>query len=620
MRAARDVELSEGRREWLFALLLAATGVGARLAFVSLFPTRAISDFHALIEFGLRFRDAGLAPSGWHWNQFNPGLPMLLSVLFRLFPDDPDSVARIATAGVTGLLPLLPFLLWRGRLAFAWRLLAGGLLALWPGQICFAGVVAQDNWVLPPAIALACLAVARWIAPSGSPARAGKGHPIAAGLLLAAATAIRQEMLVVLLPFAVAVALPLGVREAWRRNALRFLLAAGLPLLALATQRYAATERFALTTQHGGLGLLGSYVPGASAAGWIEPRSFVASVDPASLEVPGRMASEAGALAWKEARRRPGFHVQRLAAAAMRLLVSSDAENLFWSILGPEVLPASKRGWADRIGGRAISVMTLELAVIQGLFAAALVLAVRRRDTAILLLAGAVLLKLLVHLAIVAMGRMMVPVIALELLSIALAARWLALETAARRVVLAVLVGAWASVLLVLTPALSRRVARLDIDIRRTYRFPLQVNELPGRLVRCTAEGGRLLTLAPARARIQFFDADPAPGQSVRVRCRIPPLTPGESLSLAFEDAYAPGGYPDRVVERVELDGRELLRYDLAAQPGSGWISVPIPGARAPRTLLLELVAVRPDPGWSWGTAAATTFEFRAPEARRGVK
>src|SRR5262245_29379005 len=189
------------RRDVAGAAVLALVGVGLRLAFNAAFPARPFYDFQALIEFGLRLRDHGLAADGWYWAQFNAGLPVLLSVLFRFAPNDPASAARTATAVMSGLLGLLPFLGWRSVLRFRWRLLAGGLLALWPGQVFFSGVVAQDNWVLLPTVALGTLAVRRL--------HGGRAaHPILAGVLFVGAAAIRQEMALSLAPVVVAAVLP----------------------------------------------------------------------------------------------------------------------------------------------------------------------------------------------------------------------------------------------------------------------------------------------------------------------------------------------------------------------------------------------------------------------------
>src|SRR5262249_40928841 len=140
------------------AAALVLAGVGLRLLVVTLYPTEPLSDFRGLVLFGVRLRDEGLAVPGWHWVQFSPGLPLILSGLFRLFPPGVAGGRRPATAVATGLLPLAPFLLWRPILSLKGRVLAGALLALWPGQVLFSGVPAQENWALLPTVVLGCLA------------------------------------------------------------------------------------------------------------------------------------------------------------------------------------------------------------------------------------------------------------------------------------------------------------------------------------------------------------------------------------------------------------------------------------------------------------------------------
>src|SRR5262245_26025167 len=227
-------------REPLAVAALVVLGVGLRLAFVLDFPTVAFSDFRALLDLGLVMRESW-APATWHWIQFNPGLAMALSVVFAIFPD-PEIAARHATAGLTGLLPLLPFFLWRDVLSQRGRFLAGLLLALWPGQVLFSGVVAQENWVLFPTIALGCLAVRAM--------RLSCAYPITAGILLALSATFRQEMLFVLVPAAMAAAGLLDPHFSRRRSAATLLLATGIPLLAVAAQRHAASGRFTITTEH----------------------------------------------------------------------------------------------------------------------------------------------------------------------------------------------------------------------------------------------------------------------------------------------------------------------------------------------------------------------------------
>ena len=152
---------------------------------MTVFPVRPVSDFEGLVALARLMRDVSWTAPSWRWIYFSPGLPLTLSLVLRLFPGPPEDVARLATAVVCGLVPLLPFALWRGVVSFRVRLLAGVLLALWPGQVFFSGVVAQDNWVLPPTVALACLAARALLA-------GGRGRPVLAGLLYALAAAMRQ--------------------------------------------------------------------------------------------------------------------------------------------------------------------------------------------------------------------------------------------------------------------------------------------------------------------------------------------------------------------------------------------------------------------------------------------
>ena len=333
------------RRDLRGAAFLLALGVGLRLWFCAAFPAQPFSDFAGLIAFGLRLRDEGLFVPGWHWVQFNPGLPLLLSMLFRVVPHGTAQAARVATAVFTGLTPLLPFLIWRPILAFRWRMAAGLALALWPGQIFFSGVVAQENWVLIPAVALAALAV-RVLREPGS-----DGYPIAAGLLLAAAAAIRQEMLVVMLLPALAGA-GLGRRDGRRAaRAARLAAAALVALMLLAAQRHAATGRFAVTTEHGGLSVLGTLVPGSAVAGWVDPTLFVASVEPALLRDPVALRSATWRLAAREFARRYRFHAFRASVAALRLVVESDAINLYWGLEAPQAFAPTRRAPGGRQTG-----------------------------------------------------------------------------------------------------------------------------------------------------------------------------------------------------------------------------------------------------------------------------
>jgi hypothetical protein len=509
-------------REALAAALLLLAGVGTRVVFAAAFPAQAFSDFRALIDFGMELSARGPAAPTWHWIQFNPGLPMILSVL-GLAGRSPESAARLATAVATGLLPLLPFFLWRGVLALRWRFAAGALLALWPGQIFFSGVVAQENWALLPAVALGCFAVRALRLPGGA------AYPIAAGLLLAAGVAIRQELLVVMAPAALAAAgLLSGVPQpvsGRRARVARFALAAGLSLLVLALQRQAATGRFALTTEHGGLALLGSVIPGAAGPGWVDPKAYLASVDPALLENRDEARRASTRLALAEWRRRPGFHVLRGAGASARLAVESDADDLYWSIGAPEALPAEKRARGAQVHARWFPRLRWELALIQGLFAAAVVVGLRRRDRAILVLAACVVLKFALQSVASPLGRLMLPATALELLAIVLALSRLSRSGWLKTAVLAVAV---AIGLLLVEPRLSALAVSRDEPARPVRRFPLEVG--PGQFARCTVEAGEVVSLEWRRVWLR-----PGPdGAPARVACEVP--EDGEPLRLRLDE------------------------------------------------------------------------------------
>jgi hypothetical protein len=132
--------------------------------------------------------------------------------------------------------------------------------------------------------------------------------------------------------------------------------------------------------------------------------------------------------------------------------------------------------------------------------------------------------------------------------------------------------------------------------------------------VDCRLESGRLELARGARARFRLASADPAPGERARVVCRLPALSSGGLYVLRVEDPYAAGGYPDRIVDVVTVDGREILRHDIAAQPGASWIEAR-PPLEGPSELAVEIQAVRPDAGWNWGTAAAASFELEVRPA-----
>jgi hypothetical protein len=598
----------EPRQERLGVIVLLALGLAPRLVLVTLFPTRPVSDFQALLEFGLLLGDVSLSVRTWHWEFFSPGLPLLLALLSYV-PAPLEDAARLATAIVTGLLPLLPFGLWRGVLPFRLRLLTGGALALWPGQILFSGVVAQDNWVLLPAVALACLAVRAMLARgSGWP----MGWPVAAGLLYTAGVAFRQEMLVVLFPLFV-VAAGLGTRESWTRKRLVLgFLAAGLPLLLLASWRFNASGRFALTSGHAGLSTLGAYLPGSTANGWTDPAASLALTRPELARDRGRLQREAGRLALGEIERRPRFHAARIVATTARFLVEGEATNLYWSLLSLDVLPEALRPRAAALAAWAAPLLKTGMAAVQALFLAAVILAAFRRNGPILLLALAVLLKVGLHAVTVTQGRYFLAVTALQVLAIALGAREAVRpETTERLRAVALSAGiAVATLLFFAGPPAMAWVQARDMSFQETYRFTLKES---GSRLDCTVERGRLTSMTGTSASIEPLHADPLPGEAAEAACRL--TGPGRPAPLALRlfDAYAPGGFSDRIRQRVWVDGALAWDHDLAAEPGTGWTLVPLETA-GERKVLIQVLAVRPESGSAWGKAASTTFEINGME------
>jgi hypothetical protein len=77
-------------------------------------------------------------------------------------------------------------------------------------------------------------------------------------------------------------------------------------------------------------------------------------------------------------------------------------------------------------------------------------------------------------------------------------------------------------------------------------------------------------------------------------------------------DSYEPGGMPRQMIQRVEIDGREVLRHDLAAEPGTGWLKAaagPV-GGGVERRVVVEVAAGAPDPTVDWGPAAGTKIRL----------
>src|SRR5262249_51798487 len=129
----------------------------------------------------------------------------------------------------------------------------------------------------------------------------------------------------------------------------------------------------------------------------------------------------AARLAFQEVLRRPGFQAARILSWMANFAVAGEAKSLYWS-LGNESMPEAIRQRGGAIALLAARPLRWELAAIQGLFAAAIIIAIRRRNGAILLLASAVLFKYGLHAVTAVQGRYFYPATAWEILGIAIAA------------------------------------------------------------------------------------------------------------------------------------------------------------------------------------------------------
>lgn len=605
----------EPRRFFLACASLALFGAALlpRLWLHLAYPATPVSDFAAVVLFAQAFAAQGPAAAGWYWDLINPGTPMALAPLLHLFPGDDGSVAGLATAIAMAIVPLLPLLLLR-RAVPAWAaLVAGALIALHPAHLVFSGVVAQDNWVQLPVVALACLAIRN--------ARLkGAGMPIASAILLWAAYAFRQEMVLVCLPLALLAAWPHGTGGSRIRNMLLLAAVGAALLVASAVQRDAATGRFALTSSHGGAAMLGSYVPGAG-FGWIPYDDHVSRVAPELSGDAERVREQAGALAIKEISKRPLFHVARRFGALLNTATGQDATLSYWSLQGEGVQEPAVAPAAGALGTRLHPWIVLAFVAVHALFLAALPFGIKRCDPAVLALASAIALKVGLHLVFATQARFFLVVLCMEALAIMVVLT--TIGRSKRRVftfaAVAVLVAAVLYAAVRKIPEWEAGVKQLEVGAQPTLAAPAQLPrefELHAAeaTAACVLHAGTMVAANDDVATFQVQNPDPLPGETAELRCLISGPVP---VLVQVEDKYAPGGFPDRMFQDLAIDGRPVRSHDIAAEPGSGWWTgeVPLQGGRAIEAVV-TIRALRPDPGPAWGRAAATSVRLVEADPR----
>lgn len=589
--------------KWIALILIAS--LVPRLVMVTVFPTIPISDFFAIRVFAESFQHS-LVPDG-QWNLMNAGTSFFLSVFFNIFPLDTAVVGRYATAILTGLLPLMPFLIWRNVFSLRVRLAAALLLALWPDQIVFSGVLAQDNWVLLPFVALNCLAV-RVLALKTS------AYPIAAAVLYAVSVFIRQEMLIVLLPAALIAAI--GSHRKLRNLAIGG--ATALTLLALiAIQRGAATGRYALTTEHGGYGILGSYIPGKTFA-WQDPRPYLAAKMPVALDSTyvSNFGQEYLGFALKEAAQRPVFHLVRRTGSTLHSLMYMFHGLSSWSIGQPGTQPPETKPLADTFRTLALFPATAYDVFVHGLFLVCVAMLIRKSHRASLLIAVpllvTILLKIGIHFVVASQARYFMPVMALEILVIVLALdhfvlRGFSSKVFLRMALVSILV---AATLVGVTEGARAFVSNSENYVQESYQFHLVPTGSRMRFV-CTMNEGRLVAFDRQSARIALLNDDATPAARAIVDCQLERANEAGEIILTLSQASAGAVLPERVSRSVYLNGQNIYPNDIAGQAVDGPTEISLGFVQPQEDLSFSVLVLPVDSeGIDWDVASLTIFSL----------
>jgi hypothetical protein len=597
---ARPETAPSGALETLWLLLAAFICLTPRIAFAHLMPTVPYVDFANLVTFAVALNEPGWEAAKQWWQFFGIGLPYALSLVLRVVPGPPADVARYTTAVVTGLAALSPFVIWRGAFRLPTRMASALLLGLWPGHVLFSGVVAQDNWILLPSMALGALGARSMVR--------NEAWPLASAILFCAAGAIRQEMLIALLPLALAAA---GAFDPSARRGRRlgvWAVATLAGLMALAGLRWAGSGRFSVGTEHAGLAILGAATPGAGNDYWTFPQIYFAAYAPELEDDWEAMRARAVPLALRELAHRPFFHCVRMFAAGVNSVARTDSATVFQAVAAPEAMPPSHRARGAALAERLRRPFGRIPLVVLGLFFAALLFGVGPRAP-MLVLASAILLKIAVHAVTVAQPRYFVVVGALALLGLALAGGERGPAATPMRVACAVFAG-FMFAFVVVRLGRGAEAYVLGNEEQLTYRFTVWNRVRTPRLMCRMARG--LLHIDAGTATIRLLRPEPLPGDEAAVECSLEGASEETPLALELQDSYAISGRAGRIVLVVTVDGRDVLRHDIGDEPGTPWLQVPLvdEGGHTATTVAVRVQAVKPDRGWEWGKSAVTTLRL----------
>jgi hypothetical protein len=262
-----------------------------------------------------------------------------------------------------------------------------------------------------------------------------------------------------------------------------------------------------------------------------------------------------------------------------------------------------------------------EMAALQGLFLASLIIGLVRRRMAILILASTVLLKYGLHGITVMQGRYVFVASALEILTIVIAiyeirtmvppiGRW----PVARALAVGMVFGVG---LFLYAPQLAAVVHSHDTYPQRTYRFVLEPWGTENRNIAlsCVVDRGALLSLGWPLATNDIWSAtirtlrlNPAPGEKAVTECELTGTAEPRPMTLQILNSKFSGAPPAHMIQRVELDGVEIFQDILT--PGNEWINIPLGmvGAGTKRKIVIEVKALQPAPGAETGEAVVTEF------------
>lgn len=602
-KPAKAEALSRKYNELFAILLVLGLGLIPRLVFTYVFPTQPISDFSAIINFGIRLTQDPFAIGYGGWSFLNPGLPLILSALFRLIPAEPTAIARWASVIMAGVLPLIPLLVWKNVFTLRARLFSAILLALWPGQIIFSSVVAQDNWVLLPTLLLCALAVRVMVQKS-------TGHPFLAAFLYGLALAIRQEMLIILLPVVIIAALGTNSKKIIRN----FLIAASMIAIfiaALVTQRGIATGKYSLSTSHFAAAMLGSYVPGAGLA-WIDPKPYVAAIAPELLKNEDEYQAQSLRLVLNEISRRPVFFLIRWPSLVLAdMILNFDKNLVYWSMTAPGALPQENQDLANHFVYQLVPFFVYLSALAHILFIAAVIFSFFNRQllwvVAPLLLV--ILFKLGLHALIVSQSRFYLTTIAVEFLVIGIAVNGGMLDFTRKWFTVSLLsAGTLGFVLLFMgTNSGMAYIIRHDEVPQYNYQFPLRIGPYK---VDCQMKQGRLLSfysgINGASISMDFLDANPKPRAKSLVEC-AGRADSASTLQVFIKDSYTNGGAQGKIQQVFSLDGNEIFAHDIAENAQNIVVKSTPNGSLV---FVFELRALDPDKNGGWGRSAATEIQF----------